>query len=92
MRGESHFLERWDWRVWRKPHEYGYSRHGKNRFPPGISPRIMKTPFFRLLLRAAPLLALSFPERFTLKGLAKSLKMSVRQIEAKRQRHQPKRY
>jgi hypothetical protein len=86
MRGESHFLERWDWRVWRKPHEYGYSRHGKNRFPPGISPRIMKTPFFRLLLRAAPLLALSFPERFTLKGLAKSLKMSVRQIEAKRQR------
>ena len=86
MRGESHFLEHWDWRVWRKPHEYGYSRQGKNRFPAGISPRIMKTHFFRLLIRAAPLLALCFPERFTLKGLAKSLKMSVRQIEAKRQR------
>ena len=86
MRGESHTLERWDWRVWRKPHEYGYSRQGKSRFPAGLSPRIMKTPSFRLLLRAAPLLALSFPERFTLKGLAKSLKVPVRQVEAKRQR------
>lgn len=86
MRGESHVLDRWDWRVWRKPHEYGYSRQGKNRFPAGLSPRIMKTPAFRLLMRAAPLLAMCFPERFTLKGLAKSLKLSLRQIEAKRQR------
>ncbi len=86
MRGETQILERWDWRVWRKPHEYAYSRQGKDRFPPGLSPRIMKTPTFKLLLQAAPLLARSFPERFTIHGLAKSLGTSGRKIESKRQR------
>ena len=86
MRGEAATLDRWDWRVWRKPAEYGYSRQGRERFPPGLSPRIMKTPGFKLLLRASPFLALSFPERFTLSGLAKSLGMTIKQLQAKRER------
>ena len=86
MGGEVQLLDKWDWRVWRKPHEYAYSRHGKDRFPAGLSPRVMKTPAFKLLLRASPFLALSFPERFTMKGLAKSMGLSPRQLEAKRQR------
>jgi len=86
MRGEALSLDRWDWRVWRKPSEYGYSRQGKDRFPPGLSPRIMKTPGFKLLLRASPFLALSYPERFTLPGLAKSLGMTIKQLQTKRER------
>ncbi len=86
MGGEVQLLDKWDWRVWRKPHEYAYSRLGKDRFPAGLSPRVMKTPAFKLLLRASPFLALSFPERFTMKGLAKSMGLSPRQLEAKRQR------
>jgi hypothetical protein len=86
MRGEATALDRWDWRVWRKPNEYGYSRQGRERFPPGLSPRIMKTPAFKLLLRASPFLALSFPERFTVTGLAKSLGLTLKQLQAKRER------
>ncbi|NDE13907.1 hypothetical protein EBZ80_03150 [bacterium] len=86
MRGEASSLDRWDWRVWRKPSEYGYSRQGKDRFPAGLSPRIMKTPGFKLLLRASPFLALSFPERFTLPGLAKSLGMTIKQLQTRRER------
>lgn len=86
MRGEAALLDRWDWRVWRKSSEYGYSRQGRERFPSGLSPRIMKTPAFKLLLRAAPFLALAFPERFTVAGLAKSMGMTLKQLEQKRER------
>ncbi len=86
MRGEVYLLDKWDWRVWRKAHEYGYSRSGKSRFPQGLSPRVMKTQEFKLLLRAGSPLARAFPDRFTIDGLAKTVRLKPAQVMAKRQR------
>jgi hypothetical protein len=46
----------------------------------------MKSNEFKLLMRAGPVLARAFKDRFTINGLAKTLNIPVRQVMSKRQR------
>jgi len=84
MAGSCDKLTEWHWRVWRYPREYGYQLSGKERYPSGLSSKILGGHLHRLVTLLSPLLIRAYPEKFNLESLAGRLRMTVQQVEQTR--------
>src|SRR5690606_7904943 len=81
LTGETKELDEWQWRVWRRPDEFGYRRSGKERYPDEITSDLLQSPVHRLVLFLAPALIGVYRNRFSKGYMAKRLSISEHELQ-----------
>jgi hypothetical protein len=81
--GDVHLLDDWKWPVWKGLHKSNYSVQGSLRYPVGELSTLMNSSLYHLIKELIPIMIKVFKNRYSVDGLAKTMKMDPAEFMSK---------